>query len=61
MEVVKQYLTKKEVAEMLSLSPKTIERLMRDQYNPLPYTKTGRFVRISMKKLNEWLNKQSNG
>jgi excisionase family DNA binding protein len=51
------YVTKKQLAESLSLSSSFINKLMAKE--GLPYRQIGRAVRFSVKEVAEWLQKRS--
>ncbi|MBY0469739.1 helix-turn-helix domain-containing protein [bacterium] len=51
------YVTRKRLAELLSVCPSYISKLMR--YEGLPHFKIGRAVRFSVREVTEWLKKRS--
>jgi len=53
---MKEYLTAKQVAEILKLHPKTVYRYIREGY--LPAVKMRRIVRISQEDVEKFINKE---
>lgn len=57
MEYSKQYLTKKEAAELTNIGVRTIEKRMKD--GDIPFIKVGRLVRFDRNKIIKWMDSKS--
>lgn len=57
----KPLLTKRELAELMSVSLRTVTNYMYRKHDPLPFTKVAgkRLVRFNKKQVNLWLERNS--
>ena len=55
-ETLETYLTPKEVAKMLHISPKSLEYWRRSKSRPLTYYHQGRFVRYRLSDVRAFMN-----